>query len=59
MPTPTKREKIIDRINVTVLGTAKNVLNDFQEKGGYASQGDALTDLLLDYRKLQERSKRA
>jgi len=56
-PTPTKREKIIDRINVTVLGTAKNVLNDFQKNGGYASQGDALTDLLLDYGKLQERNK--
>jgi hypothetical protein len=24
-------EKIIDRINVTVLGTAKKVLTDFQE----------------------------
>ena len=57
MPTPTKREKIIDRINVTVLGTAKNVLNDFQEKGGYASQGDALNDLLLDYGRLQDKVK--
>ena len=36
---PEKREKIIDRINVTVLGTAKKVLTDFQEKGGYSSQG--------------------
>ena len=52
-----KREKIIDRINVTVLGMAKKVLTDFQEKGGYSSQGDALSDLLLDYGKLQERAK--
>jgi len=54
---PEKREKIIDRINVTVLGTAKKVLTDFQEKGGYSSQGDALSDLLLDYERLQERVK--
>jgi len=54
---PEKREKIIDRINVTVLGIAKKVLTDFQEKGGYSSQGDALSDLLLDYEKLQERVK--
>ena len=52
-----KREKIIDLINVTVLGMAKKVLTDFQEKGGYSSQGDALSDLLLDYGKLQERVK--
>ena len=52
-----KREKIIDRINVTVLGMAKKVLTDLQEKGGYSSQGDALSDLLLDYGKLQERVK--
>ena len=52
-----KREKIIDRINVTVHGMAKKVLTDFQEKGGYSSQGDALSDLLLDYGKLQERVK--
>ena len=54
---PEKREKIIDRINVTVLGTAKKVLTDFQEKRGYSSQGDALSDLLLDYGKLQEKVK--
>jgi len=54
---PAQKEKIIDRINVTVLGTAKKVLTDFQEKGGYASQGDALNDLLLDYGRLQERVK--
>lgn len=54
---PEKRDKIIDRINVTVLGTAKKVLTDFQEKGGYSSQGDALSDLLLDYGKLKERVK--
>jgi len=52
-----KREKVIDRINVPVLGTAKRVLNEFQEKGGYSSQGDALSDLLLDYGRLQERVK--
>jgi len=57
MSTPTKRDKIIERLNVTVLATAKNVLNEFQENGGYASQGDALTDLLLDYGKLKERIK--
>jgi hypothetical protein len=57
MPTPTKRDKIIERLNVTVLATAKNVLSDFQEKGGYASQSDSLNDLLLDYGKLQERVK--
>ena len=57
MPTPTKRDKIIERLNVTVLATAKNVLSDFQEKGGYDSQGDALNDLLLDYGRLQERVK--
>ncbi len=57
MPTVTKRDKIIDRINVTVLMTAKNVLNDFQEKGGYPSQGDALTDLLLNYGMLEARVK--
>jgi hypothetical protein len=51
------REKIIDRINVPVLGTAKRVLNEFQEKGGYGSQSDALSDLLLDYGRLQERVK--
>jgi hypothetical protein len=55
MPAP--KEKIIDRINVTVLGTAKKVLTDFQEIGGYSSQGDALSDLLLDYGRLQERVK--
>lgn len=49
------KEKIIDRINVTVLGTAKKVLTNFQEKGDYSSQGDALSDLLLDYEKLQQR----
>jgi hypothetical protein len=52
-----KREKVIDRINVPVLGTAKRVLNEFQEKGGYSSQSDALSDLLLDYGRLQERVK--
>ena len=57
MPTPTKRDKIIERLNVSVLATAKNVLSDFQEKGGYDSQGDALNDLLLDYGRLQERVK--
>jgi hypothetical protein len=57
MSTPTKRDKIIERLNVTVLTTAKNVLTEFQEKGGYASQGDALNDLLLDYGRLQERVK--
>jgi hypothetical protein len=31
------------------------VLTDFQEKGGYSSQGDALSDLLLDYERLHER----
>ena len=55
MPAP--KEKIIDRINVTVLGTAKKVLTNFQEKGGYSSQGDALSDLLLDYGRIQERVK--
>jgi len=30
---PEKREKIIDEINVTVLGSAKKVLTDFQKKG--------------------------
>ena len=54
---PEKREKIIDRINVTVLGTAKKVLTDFQEKGGYSSQGDALSDLLLDYKKFTEKNR--
>ena len=54
---PEKREKIIDRINVTVLGTAKKVLTDFQEKGGYSSQGDALSDLLLDYKKVTEKNR--
>jgi hypothetical protein len=57
MSTPTKRDKIIERLNVSVLATAKNVLSDFQEKGGYDSQGDALNDLLLDYGRLQERVK--
>lgn len=33
------------------------MLTDFQEKGGYSSQGDALSDLLLDYVRLQERVK--
>ena len=42
---------------MSVLATAKNVLSDFQEKGGYDSQGDALNDLLLDYGRLQERVK--
>ena len=54
---PEKREKVIDRINVPVLGTAKRVLNEFQENGGYTSQSDALSDLLLDYGRLQERVK--
>lgn len=49
------KEKIIDRINVTVLGTSKKVLTEFQERGDYSSQGDALSDLLLDYEKLKER----
>lgn len=52
---PAQREKIIDRINVSVLGTAKKVLTDFQETGGYSSQGDALSDLLLDYKKVTEK----
>ena len=51
------KEKMIERINVTVLGTSKKVLNDFQEKGGYSSQSDALSDLLLDYPKLKDRIK--
>ncbi|MCU0638153.1 MAG: hypothetical protein MUE87_06005, partial [Methanothrix sp.] len=51
------RKEREDRINVTVLGTAKKVLTDFQAKGGYSSQGDALSDLLLDYEKLRERVK--
>jgi hypothetical protein len=54
---PATKEKIIDRINVTVLGTAKKVLTEFQEKGGYSSQGDALSDLLLEYKKVTERNK--
>jgi len=54
---PATKEKIIDRINVTVLGTAKKVLTEFQEMGGYSSQGDALSDLLLDYKKVTERNK--
>ena len=54
---PEKRERVIDRINAPVLGSAKRVLNEFQEKGGYSSQGDALSDLLLDYERLQERVK--
>ena len=54
---PVQKEKIIDRINVTVLGTAKKVLTDFQEKEGYSSQGDALSDLLLDYKKVTEKVK--
>ena len=54
---PEKRERVIDRINAPVLGAAKRVLNEFQEKGGYSSQGDALSDLLLDYERLQERVK--
>jgi hypothetical protein len=57
MPTDNQKERTIKRINVTVLTTAKNVLTDFQEKGGYASQGDALNDLLLDYGRLLERVK--
>ncbi|HNX08468.1 MAG TPA: hypothetical protein PKL29_00005 [Methanothrix sp.] len=54
---PATKEKIIDRINVTVLSTAKKVLTDFQVNGGYGSQGDALSDLLLDYKKVTERNK--
>lgn len=54
---PATKEKIIDRINVTVLGTAKKVLTDFQVNGGYSSQGDALSDLLLDYKKVTEKNK--
>jgi hypothetical protein len=54
---PATKEKIIDRINVTVLGTAKKVLTEFQEKGGYSSQSDALSDLLLDYGRLQDKVK--
>lgn len=54
---PEKRERVIDRINAPVLGAAKRVLNEFQEKGGYSSQGDALSDLLLDYERIQERVK--
>jgi hypothetical protein len=38
-------------------GTAKKVLADFQEKGGYSSQGDALSNLLLDYGRHQERER--
>jgi hypothetical protein len=52
-----KKDKVIDRINVPVLGTAKRVLNEFQETGNYGSQSDALSDLLLNYRKLEERVK--
>ena len=52
-----KKDKVIDRINVPVLGTAKRVLNEYQETGNYGSQSDALSDLLLNYRKLQERVK--
>jgi hypothetical protein len=32
-------------------------LTDFQEREGYSSQGDALSELLLDYGKLQEKVK--
>ena len=52
-----KKDKVIDRINVPVLGTAKRVLNEFQETGNYSSQRDALSDLLLDYGRLLERNK--
>ena len=52
-----KKDKVIDRINVPVLGTAKRVLNEFQETGNYSSQSDALSDLLLDYGRLLERNK--
>ena len=52
-----KRERVIDRINAPVLGAAKRVLNEFQEKGGYSSQGDALSDLLLDYKKVTEKNR--
>ena len=48
---------MIDRINAPVLATAKRVLNEFQETGNYGSQSDALSDLLLNYRKLEERVK--
>ncbi len=50
-----RKEKVIDRINVPVLGTAKKVLNEFQKSGGYSSQSDALSDLLLNYKALEER----
>jgi len=32
-------------------------LNEFQEIGGYSSQGGSLSDLLLDYGRLKERVK--
>jgi len=52
-----KSERVIDRINAPLLRAAKRVLNEFQEKGGYSSHGDALRELLLDYERLQERVK--
>jgi len=51
------REKIIDRTNLTVLGKAKKVPTDFQEKGGYSSHSDALSDPLLDYKKVMEKNR--
>jgi hypothetical protein len=32
-------------------------LNEFEEKGGCSFLGDALSDLLLDYERFQERAK--
>lgn len=49
--------RVIDRIKPPVLGAAKRVLNEFQEIGGYSSQGGSLSDLLLDYGRLKERVK--
>jgi len=54
-----RKERVIGLINAPILGAAKRVLNEFQEKGGYIFQGRrAKCDLLLDYEMLQERVKK-
>jgi hypothetical protein len=46
-------EAIIGRINCPCLFKAKEVLDRYQQEGGYKTQGDAISELLLEFKKLK------
>jgi len=46
-------EAIIGRINCPCLFKAKEVLDRYQQEEGYKTQGDAISALLLEFKKLK------